>query len=419
VASTSAETKRHLELDGLRGFAVMGILAMNIVGFAMPFMAYMSPAVYGGTDPADLWAWFIAYVLFDGKMRGLFSLLFGASIMLIITRAEEKGANPAATHYSRMAWLAVFGLLHFFFIWVGDILFLYAVAGSIVFLFRRLEPQRLIVLALVVYAAYFIMFTLVMGSIYMLEGVANAPNAGAEAVRQYQETIASFGAGSDDTAEQLAVHQGSWAGIVADKFENELFYPLSLVVSNIGETVPLMLLGTAFYKTGFLLGEKPVTTYRNWAILGLGLGGASFVVIGLYVWSTGFDLLDTMNAALAWTIPGRLLMTIGYASALVLLIQRFAHSGFIARVAATGRAAFTNYLGTSIAMTTIFYGYGLGLFGEVGRAELYLFVIGAWIVMLLWSKPWLTRYRYGPFEWLWRSLARRQLQPMRRLNAPV
>jgi uncharacterized protein len=162
-----------------------------------------------------------------------------------------------------------------------------------------------------------------------------------------------------------------------------------------------------------------VGTYRNWTILGLGLGGASFVAIGLYVWSTGFDLLDTMNAALAWTVPGRLLMTIGYASALVLLIQRFGHSGFIARVVAAGRAAFTNYLGTSIAMTTIFYGYGLGLFGEVGRAELYLFVIGAWIVMLLWSKPWLTRYRYGPFEWLWRSLARRQLQPMRRLNAPV
>jgi uncharacterized protein len=419
VASTSAETKRHLELDGLRGFAVMGILAMNIVGFAMPFMAYMSPAVYGGTDPADLWAWFIAYVLFDGKMRGLFSLLFGASMMLIITRAEEKGANPASVHYSRMAWLAFFGLAHFYFIWFGDILFLYAVAGAVVFLFRKLEPQKLIVLALVIYAAYFLVMAGGMGSIYMLEGAANAPGAGAEAVRQYREVIAGFEAGPDDMAKQLAVHQGSWAGIVADKFENELFYPLSLIASNIGETLALMLLGMAFYKTGFLLGEKPAATYRNWAILGLGLGGASFVVIGLYVWSTGFDLLDTMNAALAWTVPGRLLMTIGYASALVLLIQRFGHSGFIARVVAAGRAAFTNYLGTSIAMTTIFYGYGFGLFGEVGRAELYLFVIGAWIVMLLWSKPWLTRYRYGPFEWLWRSLARRQLQPMRRLNAPV
>lgn len=419
MASTSPATARYLELDGLRGFAVMGILAMNIVAFAMPFMAYMSPAIYGGMDPADLWTWFAAYVLFDGKMRGLFSLLFGASMMLIIARAEEKGADPAATHYSRMVWLAVFGLLHFYFIWMGDILFLYAVAGSVVFLFRRLEPQKLIVLALVIYAAYFLMFALVMGSIYMLEGAINTPGASAEAMAQYQAVIASFEAGPENVAEQLAIHQGSWTSIVADKFENDLFFPLSLVITNIGETIPLMLLGMALYKSGFLLGEAPKTVYRKWALLGILLGGASFVLIGLYVWSTGFDVLDTMTAAMAWTAPGRLLMTIGYASALVLLIQRFANSGFIVRVAAAGRAAFSNYLGTSIVMTTIFYGYGLGLYGQVGRAELCLFVLGAWAVMLLWSKPWLDRYRYGPLEWLWRSLARRQLQPMRRASAPV
>ena len=110
----------------------------------------------------------------------------------------------------------------------------------------------------------------------------------------------------------------------------------------------------------------------------------------------------------------RLLMTIGYAAALTLLIHRLAGSGFLARVVATGQAAFTNYLGTSIVMTTIFYGYGLGLYGFVSRAELWFFVIGAWAVMLLWSKPWLARFRYGPLEWLWRSLARMQLQSMRR-----
>ncbi|MFN2258969.1 MAG: DUF418 domain-containing protein, partial [Parasphingopyxis sp.] len=81
------------------------------------------------------------------------------------------------------------------------------------------------------------------------------------------------------------------------------------------------------------------------------------------------------------------------------------------------RAAFTNYLGTSIVMTTIFYGYGLGLYGEVGRIELYLFVLGAWALMLLWSKPWLDRFRFGPLEWLWRSLARMELQPMRKQRA--
>jgi uncharacterized protein len=118
-----------------------------------------------------------------------------------------------------------------------------------------------------------------------------------------------------------------------------------------------------------------------------------------------------MNMIIAWTYPFRLLMIIGYAAALILLIRAFAKRGWITRVAAAGRAAFSNYLGTSIVMTTIFYGYGLGLYDEVGRAQLWLFVVGAWIVMLLWSKPWLDRFHYGPFEWLWRSLARWRWQP--------
>jgi uncharacterized protein len=111
------------------------------------------------------------------------------------------------------------------------------------------------------------------------------------------------------------------------------------------------------------------------------------------------------------------MMTIAYAALLVLLIQRARSSGWVGRVAATGRAAFSNYLGTSIVMTTLFYGYGVGLFGDVGRWPLYLVCIGAWGLMLLWSKPWLDRFHYGPLEWLWRSLARGSAQPMRRAPA--
>ena len=87
------------------------------------------------------------------------------------------------------------------------------------------------------------------------------------------------------------------------------------------------------------------------------------------------------------------------------------------RLAAAGRMAFTNYLATSIVMTTIFYGYGLGLFGSVGRLPLYLFCFGMWAAMLLWSKPWLERYHYGPLEWLWRSLSRWRVQPMKKAAA--
>ena len=136
--------------------------------------------------------------------------------------------------------------------------------------------------------------------------------------------------------------------------------------------------------------------------------------LGLWVASSGFDLITTLGNFLAWSLIPRLLMTIGYAALLIMAIQSFAGSAFIARVAAAGRAAFTNYLGTSILMSTIFYGYGLGLYNQVGRASLWFFVLGAWALMLLWSKPWLERFHYGPFEWLWRSLARGKLQPLKK-----
>lgn len=419
MATTSPASARYLELDGLRGLAVMGILAMNIVTFGMPEMAYVSPEIFGGAEPGDLAAWLAAFVLFDGKMRGLFSLLFGASMMLIIARTEQSGADPAKVHYSRMGWLAVFGVAHFYFVWWGDILFLYAVSGAVAFLFRDKEPRNLIILAVLIYIAYFLFMAAGMGSIYLLEAMARAPGAGEQAILDFQDVMGSFGADPASIAREIALYQGSWPSIVAAKFENDLFTPLLTLINNIGETLSLMLIGMAGCKSGFLLGEAQAATYRKWAIWGIGLGGASFLAIGLYLMGTGFDLLDAVNAALAWTIPGRLLMTIGYAAALILLIRRFAASAFVLRVAAAGRVAFTNYLGTSIMMTTIFYGYGLGLFGEIGRWEIYLFVVGGWLAMLAWSKPWLDRYRFGPLEWLWRSLARGEKQPMRRSGAAV
>ena len=121
-----------------------------------------------------------------------------------------------------------------------------------------------------------------------------------------------------------------------------------------------------------------------------------------------------MGNFLGWSIPARVVCTVGHAALAVLLVERFAGTALVARIAAAGRMAFTNYLMTSIVMTTIFYGYGLGLFGHVARAEVYLFVLGMWTLMLAWSKPWLDRFVYGPFEWLWRSLSRGELQPMMR-----
>ena len=142
---TVTDTARIATLDIVRGVAVMGILAMNIVDFAMPTQAYMNPAAYGTHSTADLAAWIFAFIFIDGKMRGLFSLLFGASMLLVIEGAEAKGENATAIHYRRMLWLGAIGLLHYYLIWHGDILFCYAVAGMVASFFYQKSPQSLIV----------------------------------------------------------------------------------------------------------------------------------------------------------------------------------------------------------------------------------------------------------------------------------
>ncbi|MEM8917609.1 MAG: DUF418 domain-containing protein [Pseudomonadota bacterium] len=403
---------RHIELDALRGFAVMGILLMNIIAFALPELAYINPAIHGSSSGADTISWFLSFIFVDGKMRGLFTLLFGASMMLIIARAEAKGENAAKVHFSRMGWLALFGLAHFFLIWFGDILFLYAVIGCLAWFVADWDSDELIRKGVLIYAMGFVAWLLFMGSMFFLQYQAQMADPGSATDISFQEMIGELTLSPAKIAQEIAIYQGSWFEIVMDKVENYWFEPLFLVFTSGLETLPLMMLGMALYKNGFMTGQWESGRYRS---LGLRLTGWGLVLIvplaALVYWS-GFDPLITFNAILAWSIPSRLLLTIGFAALLILLIQRLAHHAILQRIAAAGRVAFSNYLGTSILMTFIFYGWGLGLFGQFGRAELYLFVIATWVLMLLWSKPWLSHFRYGPLEWLWRSLARGEVQKL-------
>lgn len=413
--STTPSSPRYLELDALRGFAVMGILLMNIVGFAMPEMAYVSPAVYGGTEWPDTIVWALSYIFVDGKMRGLFTLLFGASMMLVIERARGNGDDPAKVHFSRMIWLAFFGLAHFFLLWAGDILFLYAAVGCIAYFLRDLTADDLIRRALLIFTLGFLGYTLMFGSLLFQQYQAGLPGASAGSIDNVATIIAGFDSGPAAITADIALHQSGFVSILLDKVRNDPFGPLVLLAYNLAETLPLMMIGMALYKNGFITGQWTLEQYRSWGIR-LTISGAAIVAaIALYLIAGGFEILRMVNASYAWNWPSQMLMTIGYTALLIRLIRTFRGTSWIMRIAAVGRAAFSNYLGTSLLMTFIFYGWGLGLYGSVGRAELYLFVALAWLLMLLWSQAWLTRYRYGPLEWLWRSLARQQAQPMRLL----
>jgi uncharacterized protein len=397
-ASAPHNAMRHNNLDALRGFAVMGILAMNIVAFAMPQSAYISPKAFGGETLIDRIIWFLSFVFVDGKMRGLFSLLFGASMALIIERAEARGHSAKNVHFSRMGWLAVIGLIHYFFIWDGDILFTYAVIGCIAYRFRKWEPRRLIKWAVALLWLGFILWAV--------------PLVGMQVAQYLDAKTAIPGEFQAAISTELELYRGSYSGIIAYKF-SEWFMPISFVSISLLETLPLMMVGMAMKKNGFITGEWARADYLYWAKRLMVPGLILSVIIGMMVVLNDYNEIDALAAFMAWGIAPRFMLVIAYAALLTLLITKHTKSAWMVRVASAGRAAFSNYLGTSIVMTTIFYGYGFGLYGYVSRLQLLFFVIGACTFMLLWSKPWLDRFHYGPMEWVWRSLARRELQKMR------
>ncbi|HYI49586.1 MAG TPA: DUF418 domain-containing protein [Allosphingosinicella sp.] len=413
AASYAPPAGRIATLDILRGVAVMGILAMNIIAFAMPFQAYMNPAAFGMESGADLGSWLVSFIFVDGKMRGLFSFLFGASTLLVIERAEASGLSAARIHYARMAWLLVFGLLHFYFIWFGDILTLYALVGLLLFFFRKLSVRALVRWGIALVLLQSLLFGALAGFALYLSSAASLPPDMAEAWRSMQEGLVPLtGQPLDD---KLALFGGDYGGLVHDRLIDRMFQPFEGVWLYLSETLAYMLLGMAALKSGFFRGEWPVERYRKWALVGFGIAVPAYAALALLLVRDGFSPEMIFTCSIAATTPFRPIMVVAIAALILLLTRK--GGALVERIAAAGRAAFTNYLGTSILMTVFFYGYGLGFYGSMSRIELWLVVLGMWALMLLWSKPWLERYRYGPFEWLWRSLARGRIEPMRKAPA--
>jgi uncharacterized protein len=413
MTGTDDAFQRIATLDIVRGVAVMGILAMNIIGFAMPFQAYMNPAAYGSPGQADYVSWLFSFIFIDGKMRGLFSFLFGASMLLVIERAEAKEEDGATIHYKRMLWLLFFGLGHYYLVWFGDILIGYAAIGMLAYLFWRMSPAKLIMWGAAFTLFQLLIFVALTASVWSMAEAAAAPGATKEAVRQWQAMQTEFGPlEGRHLADTLALHRGSYAALLGNRFFERGTEPFEALFIFGWETLAYMLLGMAALKTGFLTGGWSDAAYRRAIFIGYGIGIPAYAMLAWLYVRSGFAVPMTFAIVMAGTVPFRPLMVTA-TGALILVLCRN-RGALVERIAAAGRAAFTNYLGTSILMTTLFYGYGLGLFGTMGRAELWLVVFAMWALMLLWSKPWLDRMRYGPFEWLWRSLARGKLQPMRR-----
>ena len=409
---TTGSRDRIASLDIIRGVAVMGIFSVNVIAFAMIFPAYMNPSAYGGWHGENLATWLANYVIIDGKMRTLFSMLFGASMLLVIERAEASGRSPARVHYARMFVLLLFGLLHFYVIWHGDILALYALTGMVAFLFRKRATKTMLIWAACLLIATSSLFTF--GSYQMRQAdlAAHSPSATAKDIKRWNQNIGFLANIPAETAEETGRALGSLPDRAAYMVTERGGEPFAGALVMGFPTLALMLIGMAAYRSGFLTGAWDRRRYRRIALWTLSLGGAATLAIGLWIASNNFYIPLIFFSLLALGAPIQIAMAFGYASLIILLAKP--GGALTDRFAAVGRAAFTNYLGTSIIAVAIFYGDGLGLFGKLSRFEAWLVVPFVWGIMLLWSKPWLDRYRYGPFEWAWRSLSRWSFEPMRK-----
>ncbi|HEX8445791.1 MAG TPA: DUF418 domain-containing protein [Sphingomonas sp.] len=374
----------------------MGILLMNIGNFALPEGAFFNPHAVAVAGPADMAIWLAEFVLVDGKMRNIFTMLFGAGILLLRDRAVASGMDDGRLHTRRLAVLGLFGLAHFYLLWTGDILFQYAVIGTPMLFFADRRPAFLLGLALLCLTAHFLL------SLSVLHGIA-AMRSDPAAWRAMVTMLGSVDPSA--IAADIRQMQGSYAVTLHHRIVADGHMPfVTLFVTGL-ETAGMMLLGMALFRTGFLQGRWSRGHYAVVALTGYGIGLPVMLTLAARTSANDFDPVVAFGAATVWSLPARPLVALAHVA--VAIVWAGDGNGPVRRrIAAAGRAAFTNYLGTTLVMTTLFYGYGGGLYGRLDRLALLGIVVCGWAVMLLWSAPWLSRHNHGPLEWLWRRLAR-------------
>ncbi len=397
-------TDRIVSLDVLRGVGVLGILVMNIQAFAMIDAAYMNPTAAGADQMTgvNFWVWYLSHVFADQKFMTIFSMLFGAGIIVMTSRRETTGREATGLHYRRMGWLLLLGLLHAYLLWYGDILYTYALCGMLVYLFRKLPPWLLLALGLLA--------TAVASATFLFSGLS-MPFWSEEAVAEFRDD--SWMPLPKVVEQELADYRGGWLDQMGHRVPAVFFFQTFVFLMWTGWRVGgMMLIGMALYKLGVFSATRSRAFY-----IGLVTVGA-FVGIPTIIYGAHRNIAAHWDIKYSFFLGGQynywasILVALGWVG-LVMLACRAAVMGALTRcLGAVGRMALTNYLLQTLICTSIFYGHGLGLFGSFNRVQQILTVVAVWAVTLVLSPLWLRFFRFGPLEWLWRSLAYQKVQPM-------
>jgi uncharacterized protein len=394
--------ERILSLDVLRGFAVLGILIMNIQSYSMIDAAYLNPTAYGNLSGINKWVWILSDLLANLKFMAIFSILFGAGVLLFTNRMEAKGISPLKIHYRRTFWLLIIGFAHAYLFWYGDILVNYAICGALVVSVRKWRPGYLVLLGLIMLA--------IPSLLYLFFGLSwdFMPVESQEGIK------ISWLSTPELTQKMLSDYRGDWLQQMNQRIPAAISFQTFVFLIFTGwRAGGLMLLGMALYKWDIL------TLKRSLVFCLVGFAGGFFIGVPLVVYGIA------KNFALEWAVDysmflgmqynywGSLFISFSYISLVLLITSWLKNSVIIKALAAVGRMALSNYLLQTVICTFIFYGHGLGLYGSVERWIQILIVVAIWLLQLIISPLWLQNFRFGPFEWLWRSLTYWKIQPMR------
>ncbi len=399
-------TNRRIEtLDVLRGVALLGILLVNIEFFTRPIKAVALgfDSSLEGVDHAVALA---IHILLQGKFYSLFSMLFGMGFAIMLARAAEQGSGFFARYARRILVLGLIGLLHALYVWSGDILLTYALFGAVMLLFFRRTPAR----RLPIWAGVFLAVPPAL--LWLMALALSGPNVPPEMVESMQLQHEGFVASVASADQVLAL--GSFSEVNVQRRGDLDFMLSSLAFFGIS-ILGYFLIGAWFVRSRLILDSAAhLAWFRRVAVLGIGLG-LPLCIAGFWLMQGESPMLPTRGMAGASTLSllGNLLMCLAYLSGIVLLVHSQRMQAMLQRLAAAGRMALTNYLLQSLVWTWAFYGYGLGLYDQVPRWAMALGAVLFFALQVIFSQRWLSHFRMGPLEWLWRCLTYLQLQPLR------
>lgn len=426
-----APADRIKSIDAIRGVALLGILLMNIPGFGINWDFFFG-IVTGPRKGNDYYTFAVIFTLFEGTMRGLFSMLFGAGMILfMMNKKEVSGQAPVSVYYyRRLLWLVFFGLINaFVLLWFGDILFFYGLCGMLLFAFRNLKPKWLIMIAMAC-----VCFAMIKKQWNYDEfrakrtayiEAADAKKEKKELTEEQQGALVKWSKiekqMTPDTAvmnNNLRKMRSGYITVFTHLIPLNADGEVSYMYNDPWDMLSMMFLGMALFGLGFFSNKLKTSTYALCMLLGYGIGIPVAWLIFDQFWMGYFDVAHYVDrwrsSHQVFTELRRIPITIGHASLIMLIFRSRAVPWLMKLLANVGQMAFSNYLMQSIICTWFFFGYGFGNYNKLKFHQLYYVVGSVWIFQLIFSAIWLKYFRFGPFEWLWRSLTYWKKQPMKR-----